>query len=220
MDITYYGISCFKLKEKTTSVVFDPYDETTGLKLPKLSADIVISSHDHGDHNATGNVDGTDSRSEPLILNAPGEYEANSVSFFGITSYHDGDKGSKRGKNTMFVAHIDDLVIAHLGDLGHLLTKSQVDELSGVDVLLIPVGGVYTIDPELALKVIDQVEPSIVVPMHFKDKGLSKTFDELVTLDEFLTKANADGVRREKKLSLTRANLPEDREIVVVERYG
>ena len=218
MEITYLGHASFKLKGKTASVVTDPYPPSIGLTMPTVSADIVTVSHtQHDDHDAVDRVSGTKARPEPFVIQAPGEYEVQGVSVFGTTSFHDDKEGQERGKNTLYVIHLDDLVVAHLGDLGHKLTQKQVDEVNGVDVLLIPVGGVYTIDPTQAIKVIDQVEPAIVVPMHYRVPGVTKALKALGTVDDFLKEAGITDAKREKKLVLTKNSLPEDREIVVLE---
>ena len=222
MDITYLGHAAFKLRGKLATVVIDPFDEafekSLGYSLAKVAADIVLSSHEHGDHSGVGRVSGTKARPEPFIINAPGEYEVSGVSVFGLASFHDNKEGAERGKNTIYSVHMDEVVIAHLGDLGHVLTKKLVGEINGVDVLLIPVGGFYTIDPAQAVEVIEQVEPTLVIPMHYKTKGMGKAFGKLATLDDFLKEAGIEGARREKKLTVTKSSLPEDREIVVLER--
>lgn len=205
MDITYLGHSSFKLRGKNGVVVTDPFGKSVGLKMSKVSADVVTSSNDHFDHNCFEKVSGTSAREEPFVIDAPGEYEIGGISVFGFSS----------GKNTIFTIHVDEVVIAHLGDLGHMLDQSQIDEINGVDVLLIPVGGVYTIDPQVALKVIEQVEPIYVIPMHYKAAGMSSEFDKLATLDDFIKEAGIE-VKPLEKLVIQKQSLPEDREIVVL----
>jgi len=216
MDINYLGHSSFRLKGKGATVVTDPFDKEVGLEWGSVTAEIVTVSHDHSDHNRVDRVKGTQAKAEPLVIDAPGEYEALGVSVFGISSFHDKEKGATRGNNTIFTIHIDDVVVAHLGDLGDTLTKKQVELINGVDVLLLPVGGIYTIDPAEAVKVAVQVEPAIVVPMHFRAKGMGEAFAKLASLDDFLKEAGADGARREKKLTISKASLPESQEIVVL----
>lgn len=218
MDITYLGLSSFKIRGKAATVVTDPFSQEVGLPYPKVSADIVLSSHDHFDHNAVERVSGTQARPEPMVITAPGEYEVQGVSVFGTASFHDDKQGEERGKNTIFRIHVDEVVVAHLGDLGHVLSTKQVEEINGVDVLLIPVGGVYTIDSATAVKVIEQVEPAIVIPMHYKTKGMASSFDKVAGVDVFLKEVGADSARRETKLALSKGNIPEDREFVVLEK--
>jgi len=207
MDITYLGHSCFKLRGKSGVVVTDPFGDGVGIKIPKVSADVVTSSHDHFDHNAVDIVRGTSTREQPFVINAPGEYEIQGISVFGFAC--------ERGKNTIYTVHVDDIVIAHLGDLSHELSQRQVDQINGVDVLLVPVGGVYTIDPQVAIKVIEQVEPIYVIPMHYKVKGMAKDFDKLKSVEEFVKEAGVES-KSQDKLSIQKSTLPEDREIVVL----
>src|SRR5687768_12164215 len=135
MDIIWHGHSCFKIKGKSAAVLTDPFDpEATGLKLPKdLTADLVLSSHPHQDHNNTSVVPGN-----PLVLTGPGEYEVKGVSVMGVQTYHDGSNGSERGKNTVFNLMIDGVNVVHLGDLGHQLTEEQLGEIGPCDILMIP----------------------------------------------------------------------------------
>ena len=216
MEIIYLGHSSFRLRGKTATVVTDPFDEKVGLKFPSAAADIITVSHEHGDHNAVERVKTTEGRKEPFVIRAPGEYEINGVSVFGNASFHDDKKGAERGNNTFYVIHIDDLTVVHLGDLGHELSEKQVERINGVDVLLVPVGGVYTLDPVQAKKVISQVEPVIVIPMHYKVKGMEKSFDKLASVDEFLKEAGLEGATKEEKLNLQKSTLPENREVVVL----
>lgn len=218
MEIKYLGHSSFRLKGKNGTVVTDPFDsKMVGLNYPSgVSAEIVTVSHQHGDHNQVDRVKGTANRAEPLVLDQPGEYEANGISVFGVSSWHDNEKGAKRGENVIFVFQIDGVTIAHLGDLGHELSKEKIEEIGPVDVVLIPVGGEFTIGPEEAKKVILELSPGIVVPMHYKAPGMTAEFDGLATVDQFLEKAGFEKVRREDKLKVDSSSLPEDTEVVVL----
>lgn len=217
MDITYFGHSCFKLRGKNSSVVTDPYDKNTGLTLPKISADIITSSHDHHDHNYVQAISNTSRRDEPFIINAPGEYEIGRVSIFSVDTYHDTNGGADRGKNTAYMIHIDDIKIAHLGDLGHELSDKQVEQLNGVDVLLCPVGGYYTINPKQAVKVVNSVQPGFVIPMHYKTKDHNqKIFGKIAPLSEFLSEMGASEVEAHEKLTVSSTSLPEETEVVVL----
>jgi L-ascorbate metabolism protein UlaG (beta-lactamase superfamily) len=161
-------------------------------------------------------IDGTAERPEPLVFESPGEYEASDVGIVGLPSYHDDSQGKERGKNTIFVFQIEGILIAHLGDLGHQLSDKQIEDLGPIDVLMIPVGGSFTIGPEAAAKLISNLGPSIVIPMHYKQKGMSNAFDSLITVEEFLNKADLETVKREDKLKVTRDSLPDDTEVVVL----
>lgn len=215
MEIEYFGLSAFKLKGKGVTVVTDPYGRDTGLKLPRLAAEIVTVSHGHGDHNCVEAVSGTAKRSRPLVVAAPGEYEAEGVAIYGYASWHDNNQGAERGKNTVFVIYIDGIRIAHLGDLGHILTDKQVEAVGKVDVLLLPVGGEYTIGVKEAVRVVEAIGPSIVVPMHYKVTGLAAGFDKLVEVGEWV-KAVGE-VKRMDKLVVDKEGLPESTEHVVLQ---
>ena len=217
MEITYLGHSSFKLRGKNASVVIDPFDGgVVGLSYPKVAAEIVVVSHDHPDHNAVDKVYGTAVREKPFLIAAPGEYEVNGISVFGFSVWHDKKEGAERGKNMISVVHVDDVVVAHLGDLGHTLSDKIVEEMGQIDVLLVPVGGHYTIGPGDAVKVTTQIEPSIVVPMHYKVAGMKEAFDALEPVEGFLKEMGVSDVRRETKLTVTALSLPEDREVVVL----
>lgn len=217
MEIKALGHSSFRFKTSTATVVTDPFDQQmVGLPFPKVAADIVTVSHQHKDHNATEKVVGTEGRPEPLIFDAPGEYEAQDVGVVGISTFHDDKEGKERGGNNIFVFQIEGLILAHLGDLGHPLTESQVEELGPIDVLFVPVGGVYSLNPAQATKLIADIGPSLVIPMHYKVPASPEEFSGLATVDEFIDKAEIATVRREDKLKVTKDTLPEETEIVVL----
>lgn len=218
MDITYLGHSCFKLKGKDAVVVTDPYSKDVGFSMPSVTAEIVTVSHDHTDHNAISLVKGTTRRAEPFVISAPGEYEIAGTSVFGVPSFHDDEMGIKRGKNVMYVIHIDGISIAHLGDLGHGLTDKQLEELDGVDVLLCPVGGMYTIDPKKAVEVIAQIQPSYVIPMHYKtEKHSEATYGAVSSLSDFLSAMGTLEPRKVDKLSVSLLSMPLETEVIVLE---
>lgn len=216
MEITYLGHSCFKLKGKSGTVITDPYDSTIGLVLPKSSADVVIVSHQHHDHNAVQKISGTSKREKPFIIQNPGEYEVGGISVFGISSFHDDKKGEERGENTIFTMLIDDLLVCHLGDLGHELNDEQLGELGTIDVLLCPVGGHFTIDSKVAIKVIQQIEPTYIIPMHYRTDKHGKLFDEVQPLDAFL-KEYGMAPAPQPKLNVEKNKLPEESELVVLQ---
>ena len=217
VDITWYGQSCFKVKGKKGSIVFDPYDaDFTGLSQLKLEGDVVCVTHDHGDHNNVKAVSGDIEGKDPLVITGPGEYEISQMDIVGIASYHDSKQGAERGKNTIYSAKVDDINIVHLGDLGQAkLSEEQVEQLSSCDVLFIPVGGVYTISAKEAPDVISQIEPKIVIPMHYKIDRLK--FD-LAPVDKFLSAMGKAKKEPQNKLSLSKDKLPEEIEIVVLNK--
>jgi len=214
MDIVYLGHASFKLKGKKSVVVTDPYGEVVGYKFPPgIEADIVTISHAHEDHNQTGRVSGS-----PFVVDTAGEYEVGGVSVFGIATYHDENLGKDRGRNNVFVIEIDGVKVCHLGALGHLLSESQVEEINSVDVLLVPVGGVYTVGPSQAVSVVKQLEPSIVIPMHYKTDDMpEEAFGKLAGVGEFL-KAMGVEEKLAPKLSVSSEKLGENLEVIVLER--
>lgn len=219
MDITYLGHSAFKLRGKDASVVTDPFDKKiVGFGMPQASADVVTVSHDHADHNAIAQVSGTARRKDPYVVSAPGEYEASGIGVFGWGSYHDAVGGAERGKNTIYSIIVDGVRIAHLGDLGEVVTDDQADGLGAVDVLLLPVGGVYTIDAKQALTVIEKLAPSIVIPMHYKTADHGPEFANLASVEEFLQSMGVADLQPVEKLRVTADSLPEQTTVVWMSR--
>lgn len=217
MDITYLGHSCFKLRSSNATVVTDPFDKSIGLALPRMSADVVTVSHEHDDHNNVKAVSGTARRNNPFIVNAPGEYEVVGVSVFGVPTFHDDKGGEERGPNIAYSIVIDGVSIVHLGDLGHTLTDAQVSELNGVDVLLCPVGGHYTIGPKQVGEIVSALEPSYLIPMHYQtNQHDKKMFEQVGTLEDFLKDFGGEHKQMDK-LSVTKNQLPEEMELVVLD---
>lgn len=212
MDIYFYGQACFRLKGKTASVLVDPYKEDfTGLKLPKdLSANVALSTHNHDDHNNLDAVTGAN-----LKITGPGEYEIDGVSVMGVSTFHDKEEGSQRGRNTVYNITIDGLNIVHLGDLGHTLSESAIEEIGATDILLVPVGGVYTIESKTAADVVAQLEPKIVIPMHYKLPNLKF---ELDPLENFLKEMGFEKAEAQPKLSITKDKLPDELQVVVLNK--
>lgn len=214
MEISYLGHSSFRIKGKTVTIVCDPYDsEKVGFKFPKLEANIVTLSHDHFDHNQSQLVGGN-----PKVVSGPGEYEIAGVSIFGTHSYHDNREGQERGPNTIYTMAIDGVSVCHLGDLGHKLSDEQLDSIGNVDLLFVPVGGVYTIGPGEANEVVSQIEPKVVIPMHYKVPGLALSkADQLHEVDDFVREIGVEPVR-ESKFAVTSDKIPEEMQLVVLER--
>lgn len=211
MDINWIGHACFRLKGKTGAVITDPYDErATGLKLPKLVSDIVTVTHSHDDHSNSTVVEGS-----PYLISGPGEYEVKGINVVGVNTYHDNKNGAERGRNTIYNITLDEISVTHLGDLGHVLTTEQMEELGAVDILLIPVGGIYTIDAHIAAKITAELEPKIVIPMHYVVPGLKYSLDNV---EKFLKEMGAEGVSPQPKLSITKEKLPAETQVVVLER--
>jgi len=164
MKIKWLGHACFLINsEAGVRIITDPYATKEDLRYGEISesADIVTVSHEHADHNHVAAVHG-----KPEVLR--GSAKLKGIDFKGIASYHDKTKGSQRGKNTIFCFEVDGIRVCHLGDLGHLLSDKQVAELGRVDILLLPVGGYFTIDAGVATQVCSQLKPRVIIPMHYR----------------------------------------------------
>jgi L-ascorbate metabolism protein UlaG (beta-lactamase superfamily) len=194
------GHSCFRIKGSRAVVITDPFPPDLGYSLGKPTASIVTVSHQHPSHSYIQGIGG-----EPRIVRGPGEYEISGVLIIGIATFHDAEGGRKRGKNTVYLMEVDGISVCHLGDLGHVLTSEQVEEIGNVDVLLLPVGGVSTIDAAMAAEVIRQLEPKAVVPMHYKTPLISR---ELEPVEKFLKEMGMEQIDPLPKLSLTKSSLP------------
>ncbi|KKQ62048.1 MAG: Zn-dependent hydrolase of the beta-lactamase fold-like protein [Parcubacteria group bacterium GW2011_GWE2_38_18] len=205
MYITWLGQSCFKLQDKAGSdavtLVTDPFDSSIGLRMPKVEANILTVSHEHKDHNNLEAVKGN-----PYIIDAPGEYEIKDVAIEGVEVFHDEKDGKERGNVVAYRIDMDDIKIVHLGDLGHTLSSKQLEVLAGVDILLIPVGGKYTIDAKKAVEVVSQIEPRIVIPMHYKVDGLK---EDIEGVEKFIKELGVKP-RMEEKLKISKRDLPQD----------
>jgi len=207
MEISWLGHSCFQLRGKNVTLITDPFSPQLGHSLGKISAPIVTSSHNHPGHNYAGGVDG-----DPRVVRGPGEYEISDVLITGVASYHDNKHGKELGRNTIYIIHMDDLVICHLGDLGHILQEEQLEEVADADLLLVPIGGQHTINATQAAEVISQVEPHIVIPMHY-----SPTIGDAANpLDKFCREMGVEAINPQPKLSITRSALPAEAQVVVL----
>lgn len=213
MDIYWYGQACFKVKGKNTTLIIDPFDpEFIGLKLPRdMEADIALKTHDHGDHNNLKAVTGS-----PVEIAGPGEYDIKGVAITGVGVYHDKEQGAKRGKNTVYHINIDGLNIVHLGDIGHTLSQTQIDEIGSCDILMVPVGSVYTVDAKDATEIVSQLEPSIILPMHYG--GIPGLKVELEPVGNFLQEMGVEKIESVSKLSITREKLPEEPQVIVLSK--
>jgi L-ascorbate metabolism protein UlaG (beta-lactamase superfamily) len=206
LTITWLGHSFFKLQAGDATVAIDPYDAATGLKPPRFNADLLLITHEHHDHNNRATVMG-----QPFEVAAPGEYEVKGCTVYGVAGFHD----TKGGRNTMYRLEMEGIRVVHLGDIGQeKLTPAQLEVLDGVDVLLIPVGGKYTVNGQQAASLVDQLEPRIVVPMHYKIPGLKIDIDG----PEAFLKAIGLPVQKEQKLKLQKKDLnPDQRQVVLLE---
>jgi len=191
-------------------IVIDPFNEEVGLRVPKLAADILLITHSHSDHNNVKAVAG-----QPFLISGPGEYEIKNIFIEGIPAWHDTSMGKERGENTIYTLESEDLKICHLGDLGQKeLTEEQLEKIGEVDILMIPIGGTYTISAKEALKIMSQIEPKITIPMHY---SLPKIRIKLDGLDKFLKSLGIKSIMPENKLSIKKKDIsPEEARIIVL----
>ena len=207
MEISWLGHSCFHLRGKNVTLITDPFSPQLGHSLGKISAPIVTISHNHPGHNYAVGVGGN-----PRVVRGPGEYEISDVLINGVASYHDDKHGQNLGRNTIYIIHMDELVICHLGDLGHILQEEQLEEVADADLLLVPIGGQHTINATQAAEVISQVEPHIVIPMHY-----SPTIGDAANpLDKFCREMGIEAINPQPKLSITRSALPAEAQVVIL----
>jgi len=199
MDITYLGHSCFRVRGSQAIIITDPFPPTLGYQLGKQTADIVTVSHQNPSHSYVLGVSGAH------VIKGPGEYEIAGVLVLGVAAYHDAVKGQTKGKNTVYLFEIDGVTICHLGDIGHILTDQQLEEIGHIDILMIPVGGVSTINANMAAQMVRKIEPKIVIPMHYK---LPQTKRDLEPVDNFLKEIGVTQLEPKPKLTITKNNLP------------
>jgi L-ascorbate metabolism protein UlaG (beta-lactamase superfamily) len=215
MEITWFGHSCFRLRDRSVTVVTDPYGKDIGLILPRVRADLVTVSHDADDHNYTRGV-----KSGFTTLTGPGEYEVAGLFVTGLELRGERKKSKEQAakpRNTVFLFEFEDLTVCHLGDLDHVPTQAQVEESLGqVDVLLIPVGGGESLNAAQASEVVSLLEPHIVIPMHYKVKGLEMTV-KLDPATKFLKEMGLDDVPTQETFKVTRSGLPEETQVVLLE---
>lgn len=163
MKITWKGHACFLIETGNNRIVCDPFNEGVGYPLFSGSGNLVTISHDHWDHNASQLVKGN-----PMVITEPGSFIFDDIQIKGIPSYHDQARGKKRGKNIIYKISVNGINLVHLGDLGHVLTGEQVAEIGTNDILFLPVGGNFTVNADEAYEITEQLNPKIVIPMHYK----------------------------------------------------
>ncbi len=214
VEITWLGQSCFRLRDRSATVVTDPYGKDLGLNLVRVRADIVTVSHDADDHNYVKGVKG-----DFQVLSGPGEYEVSSIFVTGLELRGERSKSKKETavapRNTVFLFEFDDLTVCHLGDLSIVPTQAQVEEALGeVDVLLIPVGGGETLNASQAAEVVSLLEPHVVIPMHYHVPDLTLKLD---SVNKFLKEMGLDKVAPQEVLKVSRGGLPDETQVVVLE---
>lgn len=218
MEIKYLGHSSFFIKTKTAKIVTDPYDPgMVGLKFPKTEADIVTISHGHKDHNQFKNVSGINGVN-PLMIDMPGEFEKMGIRIFGFQTFHDKTNGSERGENIMYKFESEGMSLLHCGDLGMIPEESFLETIGEVDVLLVPVGGFYTIDSDEAVSLVKKIEPSIVIPMHYKtEKSSNASESKLTGVSEFTKKFGLDNPVTVPKFVYKKEETEQEMKVIVLE---
>ena len=207
MKIRWRGHSSFIIETGNKTIVMDPFNADYGYPMTPITADIVTVSHDRRDHNAGATIDG-----QPRVILGIGTVEMEGISITGIASFHDRNAGRERGLNTIFKISAEGLGLVHLGDLGQILSAQQVREIGTVDVLLVPVGGRYTIDAEEAVGIVQTLQPKIVIPMHFATPHLSFA---LAPVEKFISHYNT--VIKKPYLEVNAGNLGLDQRIIILE---
>lgn len=215
MNVIWHGFSCFKIQEqgqgKEVTVVTDPFSPEDGKKLSRaLTADVVTVSHDHERHNNVMAVGG-----EPFVIDGPGEFEVKDVFVTGVPTYHDMVDGKEKGTSTMYYITVGDVHIVHLGDLKHPLEEKHMEEFHNIDILFVPVGGGDVLNAKQAAEVVSQLEPRIIIPMHYKTGGFGAKFDGV---EPFLKAMGMTKPEVLPKLKLSSKELPqEETKIILLE---
>ena len=209
MEISWLGHSCVRVRSNDVTLITDPYGDSLGFSMGRHRADIVTVSHSHSHHSHHEGIEGN-----PAILSGPGEYEIGGFYITGMGTDRSGDEG-RREINTVFSIHGEGLTLCHLGDLNHMLSPRQVEELGETDILFVPAGGVCTVATDRVAELVSIMGPKLVVPLHYRDEGVEV---ELQPLEPFLRDMGVTGAPRQPKLNVTASTLPRDLQLVVLER--
>lgn len=209
MKITWLGHASFIINTLGKNIITDPFDDQVGYPVYNQEVDYATISHSHWDHDAAHVLKG-----EPHIIDTLGEHNYDGINFKGIASYHDPEQGSLRGSNIIFKIIAEDINVVHLGDLGHLLDEEQIQEIGTVDILLIPVGGTFTIDAKAALTIVRDLKPKLIIPMHYKTPHLSF---ELAPVEDFISKFEI--ITKKPYLEINKADLGNKENEVIVLDY-
>jgi L-ascorbate metabolism protein UlaG (beta-lactamase superfamily) len=215
MDIEYLGHSAFKIKTNGTTIITDPFGSGSGSaksSFPNIEAQIVTISNDHPDHNNKNALSG-----QPFVIESSGEYEVKGVNVFGYTTYHDKNNGTEQGKNTVYLIEAEGISVCHLGNLGHVLENKIIEELGDIDILLAPVGGADTVDAAKATDVVRQIEPKLVIPMHYQNSKDEKILD---SVDKFIKEMGAEAPEHMDRLKVTKDKLPEETKLIILDVVG
>jgi L-ascorbate metabolism protein UlaG (beta-lactamase superfamily) len=207
-EFRWLGHNCFRIRAREATILTDPVGKMTGYALPKQTADLVTVSHDHPGHANLAAV-----KPEFQTVTGPGEYEMHGVFITGIRTYHDAERGTQRGYNTIYLIELEGMLICHLGDLGHPLTEDQAEAMTNVDVLLVPAGGGTVLDQEQAAETVSQLQPKIVIPMQF---ATSKGDKSLGDVADFCRHLGVEPPPAEEKVTIRRADLAEQMSVVIL----
>jgi L-ascorbate metabolism protein UlaG (beta-lactamase superfamily) len=209
MEITWFGHSCFRIKGKEAVVLIDPCPDTTGYSLGKVQANIVAISHAHPGHSYLDTL-----QEGYRAIKGPGEYEIKDTYITGLSTFHDDARGTKSGKNTVYVIEMEGVTLCHLGDLGHALTPEVTGELGSINVLFVPVGGHSTIWAQAAADLVRNVNPGIAIPMHYKTEAEKA---DLELPEKFLKELGIKDLASQPKLVVTRTNIPASTQVVLLD---
>lgn len=211
MKIKWFGHSCFMVtSENGTKILMDPYISMLGYKLPEIEADIVATSHEHKDHNNIAAVKG-----DFVHIYGLGVFSEHGIEIKGVDTFHDKFSGDKKGRNTIYNFKVDDINVCHCGDLGHMLDEKQLEEIGKVDVLLIPVGGGYTIDGIDAVEVVKQLKPTVIIPMHYRTKALGPAGLAFAKVDKFVDASGINSMNY-SELELNKENIKNYKGIAIL----
>ncbi len=213
MEITWYGLSCFRLTERgMATVVTDPYDHrTAGFEALKVRGDIVTVSHDAPGHNFASGVKGKNH-----VLTGPGEYEIGGVFITGVQT--NGQKrSSDEPRNTLYVFDYDGVTVAHLGDLRRVPSQAEIEALGNVKIVLAPVGGGGGLSAAKAIEVISLIEPGIIIPMHYSIPGCAL---KLGSVGRFLKEMGLGDIPAQPSLKITASSIPEETRVVILEHQS
>jgi len=208
MEISWLGHSCFIIKGKGTTVITDPCHPDSGYSLNKPTADIVTLSHLHPSHSYVEGI-----ANNPKQIKSPGEYEIGGVFITGVATFHDNERGTIRGKNTIYLIEMDGITLCHLGDLGHRLAPAMIEELGVVDTLFLPIGEASPLPIDIAVEIVKQINPHIVIPMHYK---IDSAVANLSPVDKFLKKMGIPETQTKTTLSITQSSLPTSTQVVIL----
>ncbi len=211
MEITWLGHSCFRLRTGDLAIVTDPFPDSIGLRLGEPRALAVTVSHQHENHSYWRGIDGS-----PNVLQSAGEYELSGIFVTGIMT-PGGERDPQGKRNTAYLIEMENLRLCHVGDISHVLSTGQVEELMPVDILFLPVGGVCTLEIPQAIEVVQSLEPRVIIPMHYRLPGLKV---ELGGLDIFLRAMGLRDVQPQARLNVSTTSLPSETRVVVLEPQG